>query len=140
MKTAIQQARLPQVHSSDYQIRIKASELISIVFEHLCSVQEGSICADSHSTVGASCGITEWQGSFGCHAISLSWDWKLGPKGEVSLLRDVAPRTNLKIVDAKGYDVADEEAAPHLWARIGGLHWQSAVRDALDPLAITSRH
>jgi hypothetical protein len=112
---------------------------MGIVFEHLYSVQDESMSADSPDPL-LRCGITEWQGAFGGAVVSLAWDWALRPDGQVFQLRAVQPRTNLKLIDAKGYDVRDALEAPVFWARVEALDWTRMVLEALDPRTAAFRH
>lgn len=119
-----------QLHSRDYFVRIKASDLSRIVFEHLESTQEPSVCAESHKFI-ARCGFTEWQGTHRGHVVSLGWDWAQPVVGHVVLLRDVAPRTNVRLIDELGYDFHDEQASPRFFELITGLRWQDEVHRCL---------
>jgi hypothetical protein len=119
-----------QLHSRDYFVRIKASELSRIVFEHMESMQEPSVCAESHKFI-ARCGFTEWQGTYQNHIVSLGWDWAQPVLGRVLLLRDVAPRTNVRLIDELGYDFQDHQACPRFFDFIASLRWQDEVHRCL---------
>lgn len=125
-----QAAMSPQLHSHDFLVRLSAAALEAIVFDHLYTVQDAAVLADCESPTfaGQRAGTTEWQAQAGRIVVSLAWDWTEAADGGLHLVRAVAPRTNLQLIDARGYDV---DSAPLLFRRIEDIPWHAAVRATL---------
>ena len=60
-----------------------------------------------------------------------AWDWVVEADGEVRLLGVVPPRTNVQVIDRKGYDLPQAQAIPHLLDLIESLPWRTKVLQAL---------
>ncbi|MDF2461980.1 MAG: hypothetical protein K0Q43_215 [Ramlibacter sp.] len=75
--------------------------------------------------------MTEWVGRCAAGVVSLCWDWAQGADGNLYLLKEVAPRTNLMVIDATGYDRPGDLALPDLWTLIEGIPWPAAVAEAV---------
>jgi hypothetical protein len=116
----------PQLASHDYLIRVSAPALDRIVFDHLFTLQDDAVLADCGGAARRA-GCTEWQGTCAAGVISLAWDWMELADGDVRELPAVPPRSNLRLVDAKGYDLPGAESAA-LWEVIRRSEWQVAVR------------
>jgi len=120
-------------HSRDYYVRFKTHDLRDIVFEHLCSMEDSAVLEDAvqmYGDLSRRAGSTEWEGA-GPQPVSLAWDWVLAD-GELQLLAAVLPRTNVQVIDRKGYDLPEAEAAPHIFHLIESLPWRAKVREALE--------
>jgi len=128
-------AMLPQMYSHDYQVRVNAATLMGIAFEHLYTIQDAAVLNDAIACriAGRRAGFTEWQGLCGRTVVSLAWDWVELSDGFIRPIDPVAPRSNLKLIDARGYDLAAETAAASLWLRINALDWHGSVGKALAP-------
>jgi hypothetical protein len=125
---------LPQLHSHDYYVRVQRVGLSRIVFEHLYTVQDALVLDDAAHDLGWRCcnaGTTEWHSWLGMAAVSISWDWAQFDDGEIRVSKAVPPRTNLRVVDPKGYDVVSAEAVADFWDCIETLPWQSHVQAAI---------
>jgi hypothetical protein len=133
-------AAIPQMHSSDYYLRINRGQLERIVFEHLYTVQDRLLPINMPADARLLGGITEWQGAFQNYAVSLAWDWGRRSDGGVEVMQAILPRTNVKLIDSRGYDLMDAEAATPLWALISALPWQGPVLEVLPHLGSASRH
>lgn len=72
-------------------------------------------------------GMTEWTSSTCGHSVTLGWDWVLLRDGGV--LRDptVPPRTNLLLIDERGYDCCGARFDEMLWQVIDAIQWQPGV-------------
>lgn len=127
-----------QMHSKDYLVRLTASELESVSLCHLCTVEELDLVAEIRG-VGSNlrAGSTEWQGEYRGQIISLAWDWVRSGDGMPEVLRVVGPRTNVRLIDARGYDSPAEDEQEALWQWIGALTWQ---REAVAALAACPPH
>jgi hypothetical protein len=126
-------AMLPQMYSHDFLVRVNAPMLDRIVFDHLYTVQDAAVLEDCDPPIfpGQRAGTTEWQGQVGRIVVSLAWDWTEAVNGTLRPVRAVAPRTNIQLVDAQGYDIIGESL---LWQRIDAMEWRLPVRGALsDP-------
>jgi hypothetical protein len=123
-----------QLHSQDYYVRVPSHALSEIEFEHLYSEQDAAVLDDAapgHGTRTRWAGSTEWQGVGSSAAVSLAWDWVVLTDGEVRVLSAVVPRTNVQVIDRKGYDLPESDAVPHLLDLIESLPWRDRVLQAL---------
>mgnify|MGYP001422003523 CR=1 FL=1 len=131
---AVQASRpsVVQPHSHDYRVRLFADELDALVLSHLATIEAVDILNESRACGFAAgrAGTTEWHGSCQGKAISIAWDWLQLSDGQLRSLALTPPRTNLRVLDKRGYDdVADEEAL--LWRLVERLQWRAAVGSAL---------
>lgn len=119
-------ASLPQIHSRDYYCRVPERKTAQLRLDHLTSIVDPTVLNEvRHLRLpGRVAGITEWHGVHQGHPISLGWDWMELQDGHVCPVMVIPPRTNLKLIDAKGYDVSEASAAPFLWELIASLPWQ----------------
>jgi hypothetical protein len=127
----------PQMHSRDYLVRARLQALTALVFEHLYTEQDVTVLEDTVDLAGQVnwiAGTTEWFGHVQGAVVSLGWDWVRMHDGAVQALKLVAPRTNIQVIDAQGYDLPFEESGSLLWSVIEGISWQSeAATAAADP-------
>ena len=118
---------VPQLYSPDLLVRLRLSQLDEILFELLYSSQEPDVLADAPYCAGSRAidgGMTEWQGQHGLRVVSLAWDWAMWPDGSIKPLTAVAPRSNICLLDAKGYDMPAKALNGHLFDLIQRLAWQ----------------
>jgi Domain of unknown function (DUF4902) len=116
------------MHSHDYLIRARHLALSSVEFRHLCTERDAAVLEDAlPHAVNWLAGTTEWVGQIQGTVASLGWDWVRLDDGAVHALKVVAPRTNLQVIDPKGYDLSVSAAAAILWSVIDALPWQSEV-------------
>lgn len=124
-----------QLHSRDYYVRLSSQALCDLEFEHLHSAHDEAVLDDVPAGRGAGtqwAGSTEWQGLRASGPVSLAWDWVVLADGEVRVLSAVAPRTNMQVIDPKGYDLPQSQALPHLLGLIESLPWRAKVLHALE--------
>lgn len=95
----------------------------NIVLVHLCTSIDADVLADAMG--GCSAGTTEWTGHHDGQLVTIAWDWVRLQDGAVKPLKVVAPRTNLQLLDAKGYDLFDDVDA--LWGFIENQEWRDHV-------------
>ena len=132
-------------YSRDYYVRLPSHALGEIDFEHLHSEHDEAVLDDAFFAHGSDtrwAGSTEWQGQGANPAVSLAWDWVVQADGEIRLLSVVPPRTNVQVIDPKGYDLPPSQAISHLLDLIESLPWRAKVLQALEAeSALTSpRH
>ena len=127
-------ARDCQLYSRDYYVRLSSQALGELEFEHLHSAHDEAVLDDVPTgRSGAQwAGSTEWQGQRASAPVSLAWDWVVLADGEVRVLSVVAPRTNMQVIDPKGYDLPHAEAVPHLLGLIESLPWRTKVLQTLE--------
>lgn len=110
-------------------MRVRESDLVAVVFSHQESYEDANVLAEAPA--GARAGSTEWVASREGALISLAWDWMCTQDNHVQILRAVAPRTNLCVIDTKGYDLPEQAAAGYLWNLIETISWQDHVLASL---------
>lgn len=124
-----QAASFAQMHSRDYYCRVPQRKAAGLRLQHLTSIVDASVLDEvRHLRLpGRTAGITEWNGVEEGYPISLGWDWMELQDGDIRPVMVIAPRTNIRLIDAQGYDVAETSAAPFLWALITSLPWRGFV-------------
>jgi len=122
-------AYFPQMHSRDYYCRVPQRKAAELRLQHSATILEPSVLNEVRHLClpGRVAGITEWHGVEQGYPISIGWDWMELQDGDIRPVMVIAPRTNIRLVDAKGYDVSEASAAPFLWALIASLPWQGFV-------------
>ena len=112
--------------SADFQIRLNASQLALLEWDHLDTdyhdaneIPCGRCCATE--------GFTEWCVSFQGRTLTLGWDWTLCDDGQVIANPAVPPRTNLQCLDQAGYDRSHEAHIDALWRVISAIPWARVV-------------
>lgn len=130
------QPAVPQMVSHDGLVRLTAAELGRIVFEHLCTIHDDAVLADwpGHPGAARRAGYTEWQGRAGRQIVSLAWDWVQLADGGFRRLEYVAPRTNVRVIEPRGYDRPPQDCGP-LWEVIAALAWQDQAAAGVARLA-----
>lgn len=124
---------VPQMHSHDYLLRLTRDELDGLVLSHLYTVDDPAVLADAgvSPAAGVRGGYTEWQGTIGGQVVSLAWDWIQLADGALQALPAVSPRTNLRLLDSKGYDSPPAEEADALWEYLARIDWRDHAAAAL---------
>lgn len=124
------------VHSHDYMVRLSRKDFEAVVLSHLFTADDPMVLADAKmpEAQGVRAGSTEWQGSFRGQAVSLAWDWLRLADGAMEPLAAVPPRTNVRVIDAKGYDLPADDEVEALWAWIALLEWRPEAQAAMDSL------
>ena len=117
-----------QLHSGDYRLRMSLAQLESLRLAHLCTVMDPSVLEDARELQPLCGGWTEWTADHQGRAVSLAWDWVALADGAIQAVPRVPPRTNLQVVDGKGYDLCGGAHDRALMARVGALRWAAAVR------------
>lgn len=112
---------------ADGRVRLKVSELEATTFIHNFSFLDDQVHSEAPKFSPAA-GCTEWIGKFGSASISVGWDWYLDAHHQIQLLRAVAPRSNLCVIDPKGYDLEDEPATQLLFDFLKANFWHQTVR------------
>ncbi len=133
MLTTAAGASHPQLHSHDYRVRLRAAALFTIVFEHVSTLQDFTVLDDAQPAHRSACsaGITEWQGRAAGRLVSLGWDWLRLHDGALVADCTVPVRSNLMLIDARGYDLSLQECDAVLWQFIRAMPWQARAAQAL---------
>ena len=121
---------IKKFQSFDYMKRISISDLSALCFEHMCTVEDFGIYKEAVDVYGLNvwaAGYTEWKGESQGLVVSLAWDWFARPGENPSVFPVVSPRTNLRLIDTKGYDMADAENNKHLLQIVERLDWRRHV-------------
>lgn len=125
-------ADLPR--SPDYLFRERVTALATLGFEHLYTVEDLTVLEDTRTDLPShpvTAGTTEWQCNVGGRTLSLGWDWARLHDGAVRLLAAVPPRSNIQVIDAKGYELAHDEAGAALTALVASFDWERQVQHQL---------
>jgi hypothetical protein len=112
----------------DGKVRLKASDLVRTGLEHNFSFLDDLVQADAPEASPAA-GCTEWIGTFQGKTITVGWDWYLDTDVEVTLLRAVPPRSNICVIDEKGYDLDDSESTDLLFDFLNSRFWHAPVKE-----------
>lgn len=111
-----------------------SDQLGGLGLTHLCTSQDAEVYRDAlcAGLTPSRAGTTEWQGTVDGWSIYIGWDWIEYVDGAIAALRLVAPRTNFKLLDPRGYDTEQSAEEDILWPAIDQRRWQSSVRSALN--------
>jgi hypothetical protein len=127
--TPVGKPALFQMHSHDYRVRVTSPELKALRLDHLCTVEDPSVFDDVPPGARAvRTGVTEWQGAIHGQAVSVAWDWYETPEGTLHLAHAVAPRTNLMLIDSKGYDAPHAAVEAAMCRFVSDFAWQHCAR------------
>lgn len=119
-----------QMHSSDFLLRMPAAALGHIVWEHLFTVEDPSVLGPTQAA-GVRAGFTEWQAACSGRTATLCWDWIALSDGALQVLPEVGPRTNLRLLDARGYDLDAATECDQLLTFIRSLDWAASAARCL---------
>jgi len=124
--------------SYDYKKRVNKEILSKLHYEHISTAQDSDIYADAidiHGLNVSAAGYTEWKAEWKAvnHGalISLAWDWFVHTDRNPRILSITPPRTNLRLIETKGYDMNDAATNEQLFQIIESLGWQAHVRSLL---------
>lgn len=123
-----------RAHSKDCYVRVSPAVLLGLPLQHLHTEEDPSVLADAAAALGsraAGAGFTEWAGQDAAgRSFSIGWDWALS-NGHLCMLGTVPPRSNVMLLDEKGYDLPQGESQRRLTALINELPWKRVVLQAL---------
>jgi hypothetical protein len=112
-------------------VRIKLSELASRTWTHQDTFTSTFIRADSPATALIA-GGTEWSADFNGSNLTAGWDWYQDADSRICLLEKVPPRSNIVLIDEKGYDVPHDESDREVMMFLReAMFWQSDVLNAI---------
>jgi hypothetical protein len=120
-----------QMHSHDYRVRVTGPELKALRLDHLCTLEDPKVFDDvPPGTRAVRTGVTEWHGAIHGQAVTMAWDWYEGPEGTLHFARAVPPRSNLMLIDGKGYDAPHAAVEAAICRFVSEFAWQGcALRD-----------
>lgn len=119
-------------YSADGRVRVKMGALLGIVFEHVLTAQDlAGLSAYGASEHIVMAGLTEWKGAHEGRHVTLGWDFLVVQDGALIPDKSVGPRTNLLLLDPKGYDRTVEDLDELLWDLIATLPWKQIASQAL---------
>lgn len=123
------QCRFLPKHSFDGLQRLNYSALCNTKIVHLYSE-----LLDTTSDVNSprNKGFTEWCGTHHGLNVSFSWDWTRLDDGTMSENFDYPLRTNLMLVNDKGYDIGRMETDTVVMGFIKQYPWKEVVSLALN--------
>lgn len=123
---------IPQLFSHDYYFRIAERKLGAVRLTQSFSLEDPGVFHEVRTLClpARRAGITEWEGIQEGHPLSLGWDWMELEDGEIRPVMVVAPRTNIMVIDRRGYDIPEPSSAAFLWEFIAALPWKQAVAEA----------
>lgn len=115
----------------DFQIRIRESDLEKLRWQHVTTFTLDGAAQDAPPNA-IKAGATEWMANFQDKSLSIGWDWYLDDANQIHSMEVVAPRSNILIIDAKGYDCPAEESTAILLSFIKQqFFWQGVVLSEL---------
>ena len=60
--------------------------------------------------------------------VSIGWDWALLAQGDIAPVLNAGPRSNLQLLDPKGYDLQGPRHDQALWGLICQLPWEEGIQ------------
>lgn len=123
-------------HSRDYYVRARMRTVEQVAFAHVQSDEDAGVLQDARDQFGhepRAAGFTEWGGQIGGRHISLAWDWAADRDDRLWLIFRVRPRTNVRLICDKGYDLPlqPDTDGMLLFSLIESIPWRFAVAASL---------
>ncbi len=108
------QQKLSRIYRPDFAVRLREADFDKIPWQHSFSFADRGMLTESpwNSVIA---GTSEWTGMLNGMMLSVGWDFYIAANGDVSCLQAVAPRSNIRLMDAKGYDEDDARTAAAIW-------------------------
>jgi len=133
MPTANTARTLPPAISHDGYIRLSLRHLDELPFIHLDSAFDPEILEELQARTIPAChaGYSEWISNTD-PAISIGWSWFVHADSRRILPAPEAVRSNVMLVDARGYDLGPAETSMMFATWIATREWTPAVQDVLD--------
>jgi Domain of unknown function (DUF4902) len=118
----------------DGYIRVSLKRLAILQFVHVTSACDKSLLAEllANAVPARAAGYTEWI-SKTTPFVSLGWDWYRDDVSRRCLLISNDVRSNIMLVDARGYDLGMHRTAHFVASWLGVLDWQAVVLEASFP-------
>lgn len=114
--------QFPQTFSRDMYVRLRAADIAALELIHLHSEVTGR----AYSTQPA--GVTEWIGKHGQNMLSIAWDWIILSDGLFCMPSDAVIRTNIMLVDGRGYDTDPAATDKACALKVASLGWQDNLQ------------
>jgi hypothetical protein len=109
--------------------------LEAIVFEHDHTTQDPMVMQDAieqFGTLPMLAGSTEWSGiAPDGKPTGICWDWAITQDLQVRMVLRVSPRSNVRLIDSKGYDLPLSQNAQQMFEVVRSIPWQNSILDAL---------
>ena len=103
-------------------VRLLASDIATLELTHLHSEVTGR----AYCTQPA--GVTEWIGVHGQNMLTIAWDWLILNDGLFSMPSNTVIRTNIMLVDGRGYDTDPVTTDRAFALKIASLGWQDNLQ------------
>jgi len=118
--------------SPDGYLRMRFVDLCGLTFVHLFSSYDETLLDALHTegVCAATAGISEWKSETDPE-VSLGWDWFVDSSSGRLLPVRKGVRSNLMLLDAKGYDLGPGATACLCAAWLGVFEWQPTVAGAV---------
>lgn len=118
--------------SSDGYVRTSLATLSALPFIHFASDSDLEFLTElKMQTVPAlAAGFSEWI-STTAPVVSLGWGWFIHSASKRLLLAPDIVRSNVMLVDARGYDLGQKLTSSLCWSWLTAYNWQEAVADAM---------
>jgi hypothetical protein len=118
--------------SPDGYIRLRLASLNTLTFVHLFSESDAGFLHELQSqTVPAiAAGFSEWK-TMTDPVISIGWGWFIHEDSERMLLAPDGVRSNVMLIDARGYDLGSQRTSTLFGTWLSSFEWQSEVTMAL---------
>jgi len=118
--------------SPDGYVRMPLATLDALSFDHLFSQCDDEFLQElcAQTVPAAVAGFSEWK-SRTDPAISLGWGWFVHSRSQRVLLAPENVRSNVMLIDARGYDLGPVQTANLFRLWLDGLSWQDSVGTVL---------
>jgi hypothetical protein len=118
--------------SPDGYIRLPLASISSLPLRHLFSEPDDGFLEELRmQTIPArAAGFSEWK-SETSPAISIGWGWFILGHSDRLLLAPDGVRSNVMLIDARGYDLGASATSRLFCSWLGAFDWQNVVSAAL---------
>ncbi len=126
-----------QMHGRDGRIRLHPRQALQLQLQHYFSEDDADVLADARADLGSGilrAGMVEWQGECSGQIVSIGWDWALLAQGDIAPVLNAGPRSNLQLLDPKGYDLQGPRHDQALWGLICQLPWEEGIQMGQFPI------
>ena len=111
-------------------VRVTAKQFLQLPWEHLFTTIDGVVLNDAPANALIA-GSTEWAAPFMNRKVSIGWDWYCTDFASAPvLLTAVRPRSNVMLLDAKGYDQSDDVASGMIFQCLAADFWHADVMNS----------
>jgi hypothetical protein len=111
-------------------VRVTGKQFLQLPWKHLFTTIDSVVLNDAPENALVA-GSTEWTAHFLTRKVSIGWDWYCTDFSAAPvLLTTVRPRSNVMLLDGKGYDQSDDVASEMIFQCLASDFWHADVMNS----------